>query len=243
MGLFTKLFGTRSEREIKKIQPTVDRILSLEAEYQALSEEELKGKTRQFQERYQQGETLDDLLPEAFAAIREAADRVLGMRPYPVQLIGGIVLHQGRIAEMKTGEGKTLVAILPCYLNALTGEGVHVVTVNEYLAKRDSEWMGKVYRYMGLTVGLVIPGMTQADRRTAYAADITYCTNNELGFDYLRDNMAIYSSVQPIRSLISDSLFSTSTIHMTASIRLSCAEPTHTSIPSPSMEDVSFRYP
>ena len=194
MGLFTKLFGTRSEREIKKIQPTVDKILSLEAEYQALSEEELKGKTRQFQERYQQGETLDDLLPEAFAAIREAADRVLGMRPYPVQLIGGIVLHQGRIAEMKTGEGKTLVAILPCYLNALTGEGVHVVTVNEYLAKRDSEWMGKVYRYMGLTVGLVIPGMTQADRRTAYAADITYCTNNELGFDYLRDNMAIYKS-------------------------------------------------
>ena len=194
MGLFTKLFGTRSEREIKKIQPTVDRILSLEAEYQALSEEELKGKTRQFQERYQQGETLDELLPEAFAAIREAADRVLGMRPYPVQLIGGIVLHQGRIAEMKTGEGKTLVAILPCYLNALTGEGVHVVTVNEYLAKRDSEWMGKVYRYMGLTVGLVIPGMTQAERRTAYAADITYCTNNELGFDYLRDNMAIYKT-------------------------------------------------
>ena len=194
MGLFTKLFGTRSEREIKKIQPTVDKILSLEAEYQALSEEELKGKTRQFRERYQQGETLDELLPEAFAAIREAADRVLGMRPYPVQLIGGIVLHQGRIAEMKTGEGKTLVAILPCYLNALTGEGVHVVTVNEYLAKRDSEWMGKVYRYMGLTVGLVIPGMSQADRRTAYAADITYCTNNELGFDYLRDNMAIYKS-------------------------------------------------
>ena len=192
MGLFDKLFGTRSQREIKKIQPTVDKILTLEAEYKTLSEEALKGKTQEFKTRLDGGETLDDILPEAFAAIREAADRVLGMRPYPVQLIGGIVLHQGRIAEMKTGEGKTLVAILPCYLNALTGRGVHVVTVNEYLAKRDSEWMGKVYRYMGLTVGLVIPGMTPAERRTAYAADITYCTNNELGFDYLRDNMAIY---------------------------------------------------
>ena len=194
MGLITKLFGTRSEREIKKIRPTVDKILALEDEYKALSEEELKGKTALFKERLQQGETLDDLLPEAFAAIREAADRVLGMRPYPVQLIGGIVLHQGRIAEMKTGEGKTLVAILPCYLNALTGKGVHVVTVNDYLAKRDSEWMGKVYRYMGLTVGLIIPGMTPAERRVSYAADITYCTNNELGFDYLRDNMSIYKS-------------------------------------------------
>ena len=192
MGLFDKLFGTRSQRELKKIQPTVDKILALEEPYRALSEEELKGKTNEFKQRLSQGETLDDLLPEDFAAVREAADRVLGMRPYPVQLIGGIVLHQGRIAEMKTGEGKTLVAILPCYLNALTGEGVHVVTVNDYLAKRDSEWMGKVYRYMGLTVGLVIPGMTPAERRTAYAADITYCTNNELGFDYLRDNMAIY---------------------------------------------------
>ena len=192
MSLITKIFGTRSQREIKKIQPTVDKILSLEESYKQLSEEELKDKTRQFKERLVSGETLDDLLPEAFAAVREAADRVLGMRPYPVQLIGGIVLHQGRIAEMKTGEGKTLVAILPCYLNALTGRGVHVVTVNEYLAKRDSEWMGKVYRYMGLTVGLVIPGMQSAQRRAAYAADITYCTNNELGFDYLRDNMAIY---------------------------------------------------
>ena len=192
MSLITKIFGTRSQREIKKIQPTVDKILSLEEQYRALSEEELKAKTQQFRERLDKGETLDDLLPEAFAAIREAADRVLGMRPYPVQLIGGIVLHQGRIAEMKTGEGKTLVAILPCYLNALTGRGVHVVTVNEYLAKRDSEWMGKVYRYMGLSVGLVIPGMTPAQRRESYAADITYCTNNELGFDYLRDNMAIY---------------------------------------------------
>ncbi len=192
MGLFDKIFGTRSQRELKKIQPIVDKILALEPEYKALSEEALKGKTAQFKQRLSQGETLDDLLPEAFAAIREAADRVIGLRPYPVQLIGGIVLHQGRIAEMKTGEGKTLVAILPCYLNALSGEGVHVVTVNEYLAKYQSEWMGKVYRYMGLTIGLVIPGMTPAERRQAYAADITYCTNNELGFDYLRDNMAIY---------------------------------------------------
>ena len=194
MGLFTKIFGTRSEREIKQLQPTVNKILRLEEEYKNLSEAELKAKTQEFKDRLAQGETLDDLLPEAFAAIREAADRVLGMRPYPVQLIGGIVLHQGRIAEMKTGEGKTLVAILPCYLNALTGRGVHVVTVNEYLAKRDSEWMGKVYRYMGLSVGLIIPGMTPAERRVSYAADITYCTNNELGFDYLRDNMAIYKS-------------------------------------------------
>ena len=194
MGVFEKIFGTRSQREIKKIQPTVDKILALEDDYKALSEEALKAKTAEFKNRLDQGETLDDLLPEAFAAVREAADRVLGMRPYPVQLIGGVVLHQGRIAEMKTGEGKTLVAILPCYLNALTGKGVHVVTVNEYLAKRDSEWMGKVYRYMGLSVGLVIPGMSPAERRVAYAADITYCTNNELGFDYLRDNMAIYKS-------------------------------------------------
>ncbi|MGM9668467.1 MAG: preprotein translocase subunit SecA [Faecousia sp.] len=194
MGFLTKMFGTRSDREIRKIRPLVDRILSLEAEYRALSEEELRGKTALFKDRLAKGETLDDLLPEAFAAIREAADRVLGMRPYPVQLIGGIILHQGRIAEMKTGEGKTLVAILPCYLNALAGRGVHVVTVNEYLAKRDSEWMGKVHRYMGLTVGLIIPGMESKQRREAYAADITYCTNNELGFDYLRDNMAIYKS-------------------------------------------------
>ena len=192
MGLITKLFGTRSERELKKIRPIADKVLALENEYTALSEEALRGKTAEFKNRLEQGETLDDILPEAFAAIREAAWRVLGMKPYPVQIIGGIVLHQGRIAEMKTGEGKTLVAILPCYLNALTGRGVHVVTVNDYLAKRDSEWMGKVHRYMGLSVGLVIPGMTPAERRIAYAADITYCTNNELGFDYLRDNMAIY---------------------------------------------------
>ena len=194
MGLFDKVFGTRSQREIKKIQPAVNKILALEEEYKALSEEALKGKTQEFKNRLAKGETLDDILPEAFAAIREAADRVLGMRPYPVQLMGGIILHQGRIAEMKTGEGKTLVAILPCYLNALTGLGVHVVTFNYYLSKRDSEWMGKVYRYMGLTVGLIIPGMEPAERRVSYAADITYCTSNELGFDYLRDNMAIYKA-------------------------------------------------
>ena len=192
MGLLKKIFKSRSQKEIKKIQPLVDKILSMEAEYAALSEDALKGKTIQFKERLAKGETLDDLLPEAFAAIREAAWRVLGMKPYPVQLLGGIILHQGRIAEMKTGEGKTLVAILPCYLNALTGRGVHVVTVNEYLAKRDSDWMGKVHRYMGLTVGLIVPGMDPKERRESYAADITYCTNNELGFDYLRDNMSIY---------------------------------------------------
>ena len=192
MGLFDKLFGTRSEREIKKFNTQVDAILALEAEYRSLTDEQLQAKTAWFRERLANGETLDNLLVEAFAAIREAADRVLGMRPYRVQLIGGIVLHQGRIAEMKTGEGKTLVAILPAYLNALEGKGVHIVTVNDYLAKRDSEWMGKVYRFMGLKVGLIIHGLTSDERRAAYAADITYCTNNELGFDYLRDNMAIY---------------------------------------------------
>ncbi|MBQ6798528.1 MAG: preprotein translocase subunit SecA, partial [Oscillospiraceae bacterium] len=192
MAIFTKLFGTRSEREVKKLQPQLKAILALEEEYKALSDEALRAKTADFKARYQNGESLDDLLPEAFAAVREAADRVLGMRPYPVQLIGGIVLHQGRIAEMKTGEGKTLVAILPSYLNALTGEGVHVVTVNDYLAKRDSEWMGKVHRFLGLKVGLIIHGLTNTQRREAYEADITYCTNIELGFDYLRDNMALY---------------------------------------------------
>ena len=194
MGLFDKLFGTRSQREIKKIQPTVDRILSMEETYKNLSEEELRGKTAEFKTRLEAGETLDDILPEAFAAMREAADRVLGLRAYPVQLLGGIVLHQGRIAEMRTGEGKTLTAIFPLYLNALAGNGAHLVTVNEYLAKYQSEWMGKVYRYMGLSVGLIIPGMTPAQRRLSYAADITYCTNNELGFDYLRDNMSIYKT-------------------------------------------------
>ena len=194
MGLFTKLFGTRSQREIKKLQPMVDQILALESEYAALGEDALKAKTAEFKARLEDGATLDDILVEAFAAIREAAWRVLGMKPYPVQLLGGIILHQGRIAEMKTGEGKTLVAILPCYLNALTGRGVHVVTVNDYLARRDSQWMGKVYRYMGLTVGLIVPGMEPDERRQSYAADVTYCTNNELGFDYLRDNMAIYQA-------------------------------------------------
>ena len=192
MGLFTKMFGTRSEREVKKLTPQVDAVMALEDEYRALTDEQLKDKTRQFKERLTNGETLDSLLPEAFATVREAADRVLGMRPYRVQVIGGIILHQGRIAEMKTGEGKTLVAILPAYLNALTGEGVHIVTVNDYLAKRDSEWMGKVYRFLGLSVGLIIHDLTPDQRRAAYAADVTYGTNNELGFDYLRDNMAIY---------------------------------------------------
>ena len=192
MGLINKLFGTRSQREIKKFMPQVDAVMALEDEYRQLSDEALKAKTADFKARLQNGETLDDILVEAFATCREAADRVLGMRPYRVQVIGGIVLHQGRIAEMKTGEGKTLVAILPAYLNALTGKGVHIVTVNDYLAKRDSEWMGKVYRYLGLSVGLIIHGLSAAQRREAYAADITYCTNNELGFDYLRDNMAIY---------------------------------------------------
>ena len=192
MGLISKLFGTRSQREIKKFMPQVDAVMALEDEYRQLSDEALKAKTADFKARLQNGETLDDILVEAFATCREAADRVLGMRPYRVQVIGGIVLHQGRIAEMKTGEGKTLVAILPAYLNALSGKGVHIVTVNDYLAKRDSEWMGKVYRYLGLSVGLIIHGLSAAQRREAYAADITYCTNNELGFDYLRDNMAIY---------------------------------------------------
>ena len=192
MGLFTKMFGTRSEREVKKLTPQVDAVMALEDEYRRLSDEQLKDKTRQFKERLANGETLDQLLPEAFATVREAADRVLGMRPYRVQVIGGIILHQGRIAEMKTGEGKTLVAILPAYLNALTGKGVHIVTVNDYLAKRDSEWMGKVYRFLGLSVGLIIHDLLPEQRRAAYAADVTYGTNNELGFDYLRDNMAIY---------------------------------------------------
>ena len=194
MGLFTKIFGTYSDHELKKIYPVADKIEALEEEYKALTDAQLQAKTAEFKERLQNGETTDDILPEAFAAVREAADRVLGMRPYRVQLIGGIVLHQGRIAEMKTGEGKTLVATLPAYLNALTGEGVHIVTVNDYLAKRDSEWMGKVHRFLGLKVGLIVHGLTSKERQDAYAADITYGTNNEMGFDYLRDNMCIYSS-------------------------------------------------
>ena len=196
MGLIQKIFGTYSQRELKSIYPIADKIEALEEEYRGLTDEQLQAKTPEFKQRLQQGETLDDILPEAFAAVREAADRVLGLRPYLVQLIGGIVLHQGRIAEMKTGEGKTLVATLPAYLNALTGNGVHIVTVNDYLAKRDSEWMGKVHRFMGLTVGLIVHDLTKEQRQAAYAADITYGTNNEMGFDYLRDNMAIYKDEQ-----------------------------------------------
>ena len=192
MSLITKLFGNYSEKEIKRIIPLQQRVLGLEDEYRALSDEELKAKTAEFKDRLSAGETLDDILPEAFAACREAGDRVLGMRHFPVQILGGIVLHQGRISEMRTGEGKTLVATLPAYLNALSGKGVHIVTVNDYLAKRDSEWMGKLYRFMGLTVGLIVHGMSKEEKKAAYAADITYCTNNELGFDYLRDNMVIY---------------------------------------------------
>lgn len=186
------LFKTYSEKEVKRVQPLVKKINELEPDMQKLSDKELRGKTEEFKERLQKGETLDDLLPEAFAVMREASKRVLGMRHFDVQLIGGIILHQGRIAEMKTGEGKTLVATLPVYLNALTGEGVHVITVNDYLAKRDSEWMGKVYKFLGLTVGLAIAGMNPGDKKKAYACDVTYGTNNEFGFDYLRDNMVIY---------------------------------------------------
>ena len=192
MGFLQKLFGSHSDHELKRIYPIADKIEALEPQMQALSDEELRAKTDEFKARYQAGEDLDKLLPEAFAVVREAAWRVLGMKPFRVQLIGGIVLHQGRIAEMKTGEGKTLVAVLPAYLNALAGEGVHIVTVNDYLAKRDSEWMGKVHRFLGLSVGLIVHGLTADQRRAAYAADITYGTNNEMGFDYLRDNMAIY---------------------------------------------------
>ena len=194
MGLLKKLFGTSSEKELRAIKPIVDKIEALDGEYSKLTDEQLKAKTPEFKQRIANGESLDDILPEAFAACREAAWRVLGMKPYRVQLIGGIILHQGRIAEMKTGEGKTLVATLPAYLNALAGEGVHIVTVNDYLAKRDSEWMGKVYRFLGLTVGLVIHDIQPKDRKASYAADITYGTNNEFGFDYLRDNMASYAT-------------------------------------------------
>ena len=192
MGLIEKIFGNYSQKELKRIDPLVKKVLALEDTYRNMSEEELRSQTAVLKERLANGETLDDILPEAFAACREACDRVLDMRPYPVQVIGGIILHQGRIAEMKTGEGKTLVETLPAYLNALSGKGVHIVTVNDYLAKRDSEWMGKVFSYMGLSVGLVIHGVENDDRREAYASDITYGTNNEFGFDYLRDNMVTY---------------------------------------------------
>ena len=194
MGILKKLFGTSSQKEIRAIDHYIKDIEALEEPYKALSDQQLQAKTAEFRERLRDGETLDDLLPEAFATCREACARVLGMRPYRVQLIGGVILHQGRIAEMKTGEGKTLVATLPAYLNALAGEGVHIVTVNDYLAKRDSEWMGKVYRFLGLTVGLVIHDVQPKDRKASYAADITYGTNNEFGFDYLRDNMCIYAT-------------------------------------------------
>ncbi|MEA4933716.1 MAG: preprotein translocase subunit SecA, partial [Lawsonibacter sp.] len=193
MSLINKIFGNSSKRELKSINPIANKVDALEEEYKSLTDTQLQAKTPEFKARLANGETLDNILPEAFAACREAAWRVLGMRPYRVQVVGGIVLHQGRIAEMKTGEGKTLVATLPAYLNALAGKGVHIVTVNDYLAKRDSEWMGKVYRFMGLTVGLVIHGVVGEAKKAAYAADITYGTNNEFGFDYLRDNMAIYS--------------------------------------------------
>ena len=192
MGLRDMLLGSYSKRQLKKIKPIQQATLDLEDKYKAYTDEQLREETERFKDRLQTGETLDDILPEAFAVCREAADRVLGMRPYPVQVIGGIVLHQGRIAEMKTGEGKTLVATMPAYLNALKGDGVHIVTVNDYLAKRDSEWMGKLYRFLGLKVGLIVHGLDAAQRKEAYAADITYCTNNELGFDYLRDNMVTY---------------------------------------------------
>ena len=192
MNFLKAMFGNYSKREVKRVQPICDKVLALEDKYAAMSESELKNQTTILKERLANGETTDDILPEAFATCREAGWRVLGMKHFPVQIIGGIVLHQGRIAEMKTGEGKTLVATLPAYLNALTGEGVHIVTVNDYLARRDSEWMGKLYRYLGLSVGLICHDLDNEGRKKAYAADITYGTNNELGFDYLRDNMVVY---------------------------------------------------
>ena len=201
MSIFTKIFGTHSEHELKRIKPIVNKVLSLRDSMMALSDEELKGKTREFKKRIEEGESLDSILPEAYATVREAARRVLNMEHFPVQIIGGIILHQGRIAEMRTGEGKTLVSTLPAYLNALEGKGVHIVTVNDYLAKRDAEWMGQVHEFLGLTVGVVLNGMTNEERQKAYACDITYVTNNELGFDYLRDNMVIYKKQLVLRGL------------------------------------------
>mgnify|MGYP000541829777 FL=1 len=201
MSLIQKLFGTHSQHELKRLNPIIDKIESMDKEMQALTDQQLTHKTMEFKERYAEGETLDALLPEAFAVAREAAYRVLGMKPYRVQLTGGVILHQGRISEMRTGEGKTLVAVLPAYLNALTGEGVHVITVNDYLAKRDAETMGQIHRFLGLTVGVVLNEMNSDERREAYQCDITYITNNELGFDYLRDNMAIYKAEQVQRGL------------------------------------------
>ncbi|MDQ0508168.1 preprotein translocase subunit SecA [Peptoniphilus ivorii] len=201
MSLLDKIFGTYSEREIKKIRPIMEKVLALDTEMQALSDEALQAKTKEFKDRVSDGESLDDILPEAFAVVREAADRVLGMKHFPVQILGGIILHQGRIAEMKTGEGKTLVATLPAYLNALAGKGTHVVTVNDYLAERDKQWMGKVYSFLGLTVGCILHDMSSEERKAAYNADITYGTNNEFGFDYLRDNMVVYKENQVQRDL------------------------------------------
>ena len=192
MNIIQKIFGTHSQNELKRVYPIADAVMALDEDMQKLSDEELKAKTKEFKERLENGETLDDILPEAYAVVREAASRVLGMKHYRVQIVGGIILHQGRIAEMRTGEGKTLVATLPSYLNALEGKGVHVVTVNDYLAKRDAEWMGQVHEFLGLTVGVVLNSMDSDERRAAYECDITYVTNNELGFDYLRDNMVIY---------------------------------------------------
>ena len=189
--VINKIFGTKSERDLKKIQHYVDKANALAAQMEALSDDQLKAKTQEFRKRLAEGETLDDILAEAFATVREAAKRVIGLRPYDVQLLGGIVLHQGKIAEMRTGEGKTLVAVLPSYLNALTGKGVHVVTVNDYLAKRDRQWMGPIHEFLGLTVGFIGHDMENSERREMYQKDITYVTNNELGFDYLRDNMVI----------------------------------------------------
>lgn len=201
MNIITKIFGTHSERELKLVYPIVDKIEALEPEFEKLTDDELKSKTPEFKKRLQDGETLDDILPEAYATVREAAKRVLGMRHYRVQLVGGVILHQGRITEMRTGEGKTLVATLPAYLNALEGEGVHIVTVNDYLAKRDAEWMGQIHEFLGLTVGVILNGLDSEERRAAYNCDITYATNNELGFDYLRDNMVIYKEELVLRDL------------------------------------------
>ena len=199
--MIDKIFGTRSEREVKRVLPLADKVDGLRSQMQALSDEELKNKTAEFKKRLGEGETLDDLLPEAYATVREAARRILNMEHFRVQIIGGIIMHQGRIAEMKTGEGKTLVATLPSYLNALEGKGVHVVTVNDYLAKRDAEWMGQIHRFLGLTVGVVLNSMTSEERRNAYSCDITYVTSNELGFDYLRDNMVLYKEQLVLRDL------------------------------------------
>ena len=201
MSFMEKIFGTHSERELKLINKTIDKIESLRPDMQKLSDEELRAKTAEFKKRLAEGETLDDLLPEAYAVVREAGKRVLGMEHYYVQILGGIILHQGRIPEMRTGEGKTLVSTLPAYLNALEGKGVHIVTVNDYLAQRDAEWMGQIHRFLGLTVGCVLNGMKSEERREAYNCDITYITNNELGFDYLRDNMVIYKEQLVLRDL------------------------------------------